>query len=218
VANAADVVSEVTVERRKSGRRASPELTARRRHEILGTAVRLFAEQGYEAASLDDIARELGFTKGVIYHYFPSKGTLLREAIAETIEPALARQQVIVDSSLPSEEKLRRLVYDWVYDVLFDYQQYLVVLSDRAVLSRRQDAADRVRPRRFVQQYRTVIQEGVRDGSFRQVDPGVAAQTVVQGIQGVARWYRPDGRLSRAEICEEVTAMLVATVKAPFSR
>jgi AcrR family transcriptional regulator len=204
--------TEVIGERRRPGRPVSPALTARRRHEILGTAVRLFAERGYDATSLDDIARELGFTKGIVYHYFPSKGALLREAVAESMESTLIRQQAIVDSALSPDEKLRRIVHDWVHDVLFDYQRYLVTLADRAVLGRTSDEAAPARPRRFVRQYRAIIEEGVRAGCFRAVDPGVAAQTIVQSIQGVARWYRPDGRLSRDEICAELTAMLVASV------
>jgi Tetracyclin repressor-like, C-terminal domain len=86
------------------------------------------------------------------------------------------------------------------------------------VLGRASDEAAQARPRRFVRQYRTIIEAGVRSGCFRTVDPGVAAQTIVQGIQGVARWYRPDGRLSRAEICDEITALLVAAVLRPDAK
>jgi AcrR family transcriptional regulator len=210
--------TEVIEERRRPGRPVSPELTARRRHEILGTAVRLFAERGYDATSLDDIARELGFTKGIVYHYFASKGALLREAVAESMETTLIRQQAIVDSALPPDAKLRRIVHDWVHDVLFDYQRYLVTLADRAVLGRTSDEAAQARPRRFVRQYRAILEEGVRAGCFRAVDPGVAAQTIVQSIQGVARWYRPDGRLSRDEICADLTDMLVASVRSDDPR
>lgn len=199
--------------RGRPGRRPSPELTAQRRHEILGTAARLFAERGYEATSLDDIARALGFTKGIVYHYFPSKATLLREAVVETMEPTMARQQAIIDSALPPEEKLRRVVSDWVHEVLFDYQHYLVTLADRAELGRAGDEQRVPRQRRFVHQYRLIIEEGIAAGCFRAVDPGLAAQTIVQSILGVARWYRPEGRLSRAEICGEITAMLLAAVR-----
>src|SRR2546428_10411243 len=44
---------------------------------LLEPAVKLFAERGVEAATLDDVAEAAGFTKGAIYRQFPSKGAFL---------------------------------------------------------------------------------------------------------------------------------------------
>ena len=48
-----------------------------KRLQLLGTASRLFNQRGIEATSVDDIAAELGTTKGAIYHYFDNKNQLL---------------------------------------------------------------------------------------------------------------------------------------------
>lgn len=48
-----------------------------RREEIISAAARLFCEKGYEGTSVRDIAREVGITEGLIYHYFPSKADLI---------------------------------------------------------------------------------------------------------------------------------------------
>src|SRR4029077_12370180 len=66
---------------------------ARRRHarpaEILDAALAVFAQKGYAAARMDDIARRAGVTKGTIYLYFENKEavfkTLVRESIGATI-------------------------------------------------------------------------------------------------------------------------------------
>ena len=52
------------------GRNKYPEETVRK---ILDTAERLFIEKGYDRASLQDIIRETGLSKGAIYHHFTSK-------------------------------------------------------------------------------------------------------------------------------------------------
>ena len=44
-----------------------------RKQEILETAMKLFAEKGYEKTSISDIAKEIGVAQGLCYRYFPSK-------------------------------------------------------------------------------------------------------------------------------------------------
>jgi AcrR family transcriptional regulator len=44
---------------------------------LLEAGLKLFAERGFEATSLDDVAEAAGFTKGAIYRQFPSKGAFL---------------------------------------------------------------------------------------------------------------------------------------------
>ena len=65
------------------------------RRRILERAREAFATRGYAATSLDDLARELGLTKGAIYHHFPSKRALLKALLDEArarAEAALARE------------------------------------------------------------------------------------------------------------------------------
>lgn len=67
------------------------ERKARTREAILTAATRLFARRGIEATSLDDIAREIGRTKGAIYASFPNKRAL--------VYALLERHEVPVDLS-----------------------------------------------------------------------------------------------------------------------
>jgi AcrR family transcriptional regulator len=57
----------------RSRRHASPEA---RRAQILVAALRCFSERGYHEATMDDVAREAGLSKGSLYWHFPSKGEL----------------------------------------------------------------------------------------------------------------------------------------------
>ena len=50
-----------------------------RRAQILDTCFELFALHGYAAIGMRQIAKELGFTTGTLYHYFPSKKAILEE-------------------------------------------------------------------------------------------------------------------------------------------
>ncbi len=55
------------------------------RREILAAASKMFADRGYEAVTLREIAKEIGYTHAVIYQHFPDKWHILAELSRETI-------------------------------------------------------------------------------------------------------------------------------------
>ena len=72
-------VSEPKFRRRKADRPA----------EIVQAALDVFAERGFAAARLDDIARRAGVSKGALYLYFETKEDLFRAVVAQAIAPNL---------------------------------------------------------------------------------------------------------------------------------
>lgn len=61
-----------------------------RKREILDTAMQLFAERGFEATSLRDIAKHMDITPGLVYHYFDSKQKLFDAAMECYVEDIAA--------------------------------------------------------------------------------------------------------------------------------
>jgi len=60
--------------------------TAAKRDQIVDTAIRHFAEQGYQGAKVEDMAKELGIAKGSVFQHFGSKAGLFFEAYKKAIE------------------------------------------------------------------------------------------------------------------------------------
>jgi AcrR family transcriptional regulator len=57
--------------------------------EILDAALKIFAEKGFAATRMEDIAACAGVTKGTIYLYFPGKEEVFKTLVRETVGPAL---------------------------------------------------------------------------------------------------------------------------------
>ncbi len=93
------------------------------RERIVQVALDLFERQGYAGTSLRDIAERLGVSKAALYYHFPSKESLLDEALA----PALARvREVLAAAPADRTELVTRLV-----DVAGDVgPQVLAAISD----------------------------------------------------------------------------------------
>jgi AcrR family transcriptional regulator len=62
------------------------DLAAQRRNEILEASARLFAEKGYHATNIADIAAEMGIGHGTFYRYFRNKLDIFEQVIGEIIE------------------------------------------------------------------------------------------------------------------------------------
>jgi AcrR family transcriptional regulator len=57
-----------------------------RKEEIVAEATRLFAERGYEGASMGDLAERVGLRKASLFHHFPSKDVLYATVLRELLE------------------------------------------------------------------------------------------------------------------------------------
>lgn len=84
---------------------------AERAHDILAAARDVFAEHGYERASIADIAARAGIVEGTIYKHFDSKRELLYRVTAEVFEPLLVRLTAEVESIDGAQNRLRFLVW-----------------------------------------------------------------------------------------------------------
>ncbi len=89
-----------------------------KRKQILKMAAKVFADQGFDRASMTLLAKECGISKANIYHYYDSKDAILYD-ILETYLRELRDRICNVDlDGLDPEEKLRKAVRE----ILFAYQ------------------------------------------------------------------------------------------------
>ena len=90
-----------------------PEPRFRRRkedrpQEITEAALAAFAENGYAATKVDEVAKRAGVSKGLLYLYFKTKEDLFKAVIRSFVVPKIDELTAIIDSSeLSSEEFLR---------------------------------------------------------------------------------------------------------------
>lgn len=83
-------------------RRLQPE---ERRRQLLERGAELFARHSYDELSMREIAREVGISKPLLYHYFPSKRAFFQATLAQAAEELRARTEP--DPNLPPLDQLR---------------------------------------------------------------------------------------------------------------
>src|SRR3954468_423481 len=74
------------------------------REELLGAALRVFAQRGYRRAGVDEIAAEAGYSKGALYWHFSGKDELLSALVEERVDAPLRAMVALLESAPPDRD------------------------------------------------------------------------------------------------------------------
>ncbi len=93
---------------------------------ILDSALKLFAEQGFQATSMSDIAKTAGVSKGLAYNYFDSKQHIIEAIMKDVMDTVNRFYSPIFTESDPyvKLEKLLDVTFDWLKQS-FDFWRML---------------------------------------------------------------------------------------------
>ena len=100
------------------------------RSQILGVALQLFSDRGYDAVGVQEIAEAAGVTKPTLYHYFGSKQGLLKTLLEGSFEPfnRAVSQAAGYSGDLPlTLENLVRAYFDFARQHPVDYRLQLAL-------------------------------------------------------------------------------------------
>ena len=178
--------------------------TGARRREIDETASELFHANGYAATSVRDIARALHIQGASLYAHVTSKDDILW-AIVDRAATAFEMAAVRAISETPDAdptERLAALVEAHIETITTDAQRSSVFVTEWRHLAEPRRTAIAERRDAYEARFRSTIEGGVSVGAFHAMDPAIASTFLLTALNGIATWYRPDGRLSPDRIAD----------------
>ncbi|WP_223229286.1 TetR/AcrR family transcriptional regulator [Shimia marina] len=203
---------------------ASKPKMSRAKSEVLDAAAEVFMTLGAEAASIDDVARHLGATKGRIYHHFPSKGVLLAEVCLRAADFAHRAVHPVLDPDLPPDVQLRQMVCAHIPAVLGSLPYHKVILQSFVGMSQKSTTAlerslladIRQERKAYETLFRDVISRGMACGAFRSQNISVALHSVLLMVNAPVFWYQPraeDSTDFMTDLSEQLADMAVAALQ-----
>lgn len=186
-----------------------------KRNAVLREAARAFNARGFGNTSLDDVAATLGVTKAALYYYVRGKQEILYECHMMTYDlgdQALAHARANGRSGLERAALTARRFIELFTSELGGFavlrEHHALAPAQRAEVQRRRDAFDHA--------LRAFVEEGVADGSVRELDPKLAVLFFMGAVNWMcAGWFRPDGPMSSGDIAAGFEDLLVAAIRAP---
>jgi len=178
-----------------------------RREEILARASEVFDAKGYDAGTLDDVARAMGMRKAGLYHYVSSKSELLFLLFDRAWELGFQRMAGVEDIEDPGE-RLAAVVRRHVGLIAERRSLFTVFLGRRP---RFDDVAERVfreKERRYVGIFARAVRAAVAAGLIPDVDPRVGAMALMGMTSWVYKWYDP-AAMSAERIGDEFVRLVL---------
>jgi AcrR family transcriptional regulator len=175
-----------------------------RRQDIDDAASTLFRERGYAGTSVRDIARALDIQGASLYAHVTSKEDLLWSIVERTA----TRFEAAADAAVNGQAwqgadpggRLGAIVRAHVDVVTEDIGRASVFVHEWRALTG--DRRTRIAARRdaYELRFRAAIADGLNAGAFVPVDPVVTTAAILSALNGIATWYRPDGRVGPADL------------------
>lgn len=187
--------------------------TAERRTEIVTAAARIFADHGYAAVGMRDIADTIGIRGASLYHHFSSKEEILYGICLTVTKEPVEQNLPLLDAAGTPTERLTSLVRAHVRHLLHRRVEYMVGLHERPALT----PEHRAEIDRYLYYYnrrvRDLLVAGMRTGEFRELNPSLAALGILDMLNGVSSWIRGTADEDTDEVVATYTAMLVGGLR-----
>ncbi|HEY0486851.1 MAG TPA: TetR/AcrR family transcriptional regulator [Mycobacteriales bacterium] len=158
---------------------------------LLDVVVRVFNERGYEATSMEDLARATGMTKSAFYHHVSGKEQLLGLAVNRALD-GLAR---VLDEEPARRgspvERLEHVLRRTVQVLVAELPYVTLLLRLRGNTQAERDAM--ARRRQLDARVAALVAEAAAAGEIRpDVDPRLATRLLFGMVNSVTEWYRPE--------------------------
>jgi AcrR family transcriptional regulator len=183
-----------------------------RRRAIETVASSLFREHGYAGTSVRDIARALDIQGASLYAHVTSKEDVLWAIVdraATEFERAAGEAEALLPTAAGAADRISAFVRAHVRVVARDPELASVFVHEWRHLGgeRRQLILDRRDV--YEGRLRRVIADGMATGELLPTDPAIAATFILTGLNGIATWYDPNGRLSPDRIADHYAGFAV---------
>jgi len=180
------------------------------RAEILQQAARLFAEKGYAAGSLAELASAMNYSKGAIYNYFSSKQEIYDAIIIFTLTGLYETAAAAVRREDPPVEQLRQYMVAHARFLADNYDCFVTMLVGFSGMANSELKDDALTLRDAHEGLlRRIIADGVADGTFRAVSAAMTGRAVLSLLSWMVRWFKPGRGKSAEEVAQEYHDLLV---------
>ena len=180
------------------------------RTKIIEAAIKLFSNSGYNKASVDDICAEAGISKGAFYHHFKSKQELFLALLDGWLEAIDNSIEASKDKTAPETLMQMTEAFPYIFETAGDGLPMFLEFWLQASRDKKIWDASIAPYRRYHKYFTSLINRGVEEGSFFEVDPELASRMIVSTAMGLLLQSLLDPEGANWEnVARDSTTMLV---------
>ena len=161
-----------------------------RKAQILDAALAVIVQKGYENSRMDDIVVSSKMSKGAIYWYYKSKKEVYLSLDNHWVHNYSAVLNHIVDTDRSASDQLRSLFQYFIVQYEKDPVVFKALLEFWSMAGRDPEFNDKLQKvySEFVNLISTIIQQGMDNGEFKNLDVDITAMSIMVNIEGIM-WF-----------------------------
>lgn len=183
------------------------------KRKIFETSMKLFAEKGYDATSIEEITATVGVAKGTLYYHFSSKEEIFKFLVEEGVK--LLKNSIAIKTTKlnNSIDKIRAVVLIEL-KVLVKYESFMTI-----ILSEIWGTGDRSKMCRdyvfeYIQMIQEIVEEGMRKGELLEANPNVIASGIFGFVcSSLIYKLRREKNIEVLEIYKEIEKSFIRKLK-----
>lgn len=185
-------------------------------HRILNSAGAVFAELGFDRATVAQVAETAGVADGTLYLYFKNKEDILYQFIRFRAQKIFPRLNRAVGKGETAEEKLRSLIRCHLSEFQKDRDMTVVFMSEVRYLRQLRSQIKDI-SRIYLDLLSDIIEQGQLEGSMpRDIFAGLVKRFILGGAQGViSTWVKARGRYDMVPLADPLVDLYLLGMKKP---
>lgn len=184
-----------------------------RKDAIVATAAALFARDGFNGASVADIAKRGKISKSLIYHYYKSKEDILYDVMISHVRALEVAAAEAVEADERPERKLRELTHRFMALYVGAADRHKVLLNDLDHVPKARRAEIVAVQRRLIEVVQQLLVE-IEPDLKRKSGAGFAAAMLFFGtINWTHTWFDPKGAVSAGALAQMAVDLTLGGVR-----
>lgn len=195
-------------------RQGRPPVLENAYERILDGAAVLFAQKGFDASSISEIATTVGMSKAAVFHYFPAKQDIYDAIIVRALRGLKDQVSDAVNNDNASLDRLRLFMTShasYFEKNFWSFVTMLIGYGGMATPTLKQEAL--ALRDEYESLLREIIREGVKQEQIKDVDPVDTSRAILSMLNWMARWFKPGGEHSAAQVAEVYYSIIVGGLK-----
>jgi len=162
------------------------------KRKIFETSMKLFAEKGYEATSIEEITATVGVAKGTLYYHFSSKEEIFNFLVEEGIK--LLQNSIDIKTAKRNNyiDKIKAIVLIQI-KIIAKYEDIITILLSQFWGNEDRNKKCQNHVYEYISKIEAIVQEGIEKGEIKQGDSRVIASEIYGLICSTLMYKKREG-------------------------
>lgn len=149
----------------------------RTKRKIFETSMKLFAEKGYDATSIEEITAEVGVAKGTLYYHFSSKEEIFNFLISEGMQLLKNSIKIKIDKQKRYIDKIRAIVLIQI-KIIVKYENFMTIVLSEVWGSTPRSKTCKKYLDEYLKIVKNILKEGIECGEIKEYDADVLTSEI----------------------------------------